>query len=1180
MEVSLGRRWCDNECVVIPLSDSVERGGCPDAAGRPLTPGGPTANPCSASSSVFLPGAVLANRYRIERFVARGGMGEVYRAHDTDLDIRVALKTIRPEIASSPKALRRFKQEVLLARSVSHTNVCRIFDFGRHSHEGHDVSFLTMEFLAGETLSERIRTRGRFTRDEALPLVRQLADALDTAHRAGIVHQDFKSPNVMLIPSESGERAIITDFGLATTSGNPEAQSFLPATGGSTSVRTERAIGGDEEKTLQIHVGERAPSDRILEPSPLPVSPADGQPIPAMDTSEMPEPEPTSIVGTPEYMAPEQILGAPTGPAADLYSLGIVLFEMVTGTLPFKGSTPVEIATARITEDPPLPSSIHDVDPEWERVILRLLAREPGMRYARAGDAVLALEGRLPVAAGVRHSLPAERDAFVGRKKELETIASGLEDGTQLLTLHGPGGAGKTRLARRYGWTSLERWPGGVWFCDLSEARSIEGVASAVAMSLGVPLIRGDPVQQLGHAIAGRGRALIILDNFEQVASHAEATLGRWLGRAREAAFLVTSRERLRIEAETILDIEPLQPDTDAVELFARRARESRPDFAVTGSNRAMVAEVVRLLEGLPLAIELAAARLGTLSLEQLHARLDDRLRLLAGPRPGRRGALRATLDWSWELLRPWEQAALAQASVFEGGFTLEAAEAVLDLAPWPDAPSVLDIVQALLDKSWLRTQVVFEAPRFSMYVSLQEYASEKLRTEGAVAGTTTAPEAVARFEERHGEYFALFGAEEALEALGLRGGISRSKALCLEAGNLVAACRRALDRGSGETALGAFVALWTTLDLTGPFAVGVELGQALVAMGGLDPNQQARSRRFLSYALWRVGRLEEARRHAEEALIIHRQLGDRRLEGILLGDLGVYHNSMGRTEDARRHYEEALAIHREVGDHRQEGIVLGNLASLGLLQGRMEEARCRFEEALAVHRKVGNLRHEGVDMSNLGVLDMNQGRREEARQHFEDALAIHREIGNRRSQAFALGNLGLLQQEQGRLEEACRHYEEALSISREVGNRRHEGYVLASLGTLEEISGRMDEARRRYEQALAVHHDIGNRPQEGVTLGSLGLLEAREGRFAEARSLLARGEALLRELDYRVELGKILCSRGECERLAGDLAAAHAAINEAAALAQALRAEPDSRLARDLAKLRQALAGDRPETP
>jgi serine/threonine protein kinase/tetratricopeptide (TPR) repeat protein len=1142
---------------------------------------------------------VLAGRYRIDWFAARGGMGEVYRAVDIELGVPLALKTIRPEVASDPSFLRRFKQEVLLARSVSHPNVCRIYDLGRDETTG--VTFLTMEYLAGETLASRIRTRGPIAADDALPIVRQLTDALEAAHRAGIIHRDFKSLNIMLVNGKSGERAVITDFGLAMAFGVSE---------------TARVI------------------DRTSAPdSSSAISPSDADPVTAVvgtDSTVGMETHAGRVAGTPAYMSPEQLTGGTVGPASDLYSLGVVLYEMATGRLPFPGPGPADLARGRVTMEPPAPSLFAKVGPEWDRTILRLLSQEPEERYSSAREVVLALEGRVSDGEAARYSLPAECDAFVGRSSELAILARHLEGRPQtpdarldlshpftvdpvsrLLTLQGLGGTGKTRLAQRYGWESLSRWPGGVWFCDLSEARTAEGIAVAVATALNVPLGRDDPIVQLGHAIAGHGRSLVILDNFEQVVEHAGTTLGKWLERARDTSFLVTTRERLRLPSEATLEVEPLDTTAHAVELFEVRAQSHRPGFLVDEANRDLVGEIVRTLDGLPLAIELAAARLRTLSLNQLCDRLVDRFGILAGGIRGRHATLRTALDWSWDLLLPCEQSAIAQASVFDGGFTLEAAEAVIDLSEDHTAPPVLDVMQALVDKSWLRARVAFETPRFEMYPTVREYASERLRPDGTRAGFPHAAPSRQAVEARHGSYYAGMGTDESIEMLDRPGGATRWAALQLELDNLVTACRQAVRRGNEETAAAAYRAAATVLGRRGPLRLSVDLGNDTLAC--LHKSAlRASVLSTLALANELSGAMAEARAHYQEALVIYREIGDRRGEGAALSGLGTLHRKQGRMEEARVQFDAALAIHREVGNQRSEGCVLASLGLFHYHQGRMEEARscleaalaifvevgdrrsaymayfglgnvsldqgrterarACFDEALAISRDVRDRRGEGAIICSLGNLDVEMGRMEEARARYEAALAIHRAVGDARFEGIVLGNLGIVDRDAGRVEMARRHFEAALRIHRGLGNRRLEGRVLGNLGVLNQTQGRMNEARADYEAGLALSREVGDRGGEGSVLGNLGSLALAQGRMEEARRYLDEGATIFREVGDRLELGRLLCVRGEYERLRSNLPASRSALAEATEIAEALCAPPASELAREIAELRRRL--------
>jgi predicted ATPase/class 3 adenylate cyclase/Tfp pilus assembly protein PilF len=826
---------------------------------------------------------------------------------------------------------------------------------------------------------------------------------------------------------------------------------------------------------------------------------------------------------------------------------------------------------------------------------------------------VVRLDDRWSPLRVIRNNLPGERDAFVGRAAELHALAQRLDAGVRLLTVLGPAGTGKTRLVRRYGLTWLGDWPGGVYFCDLSDAHSVDGIHSAVAIALGIPLGRAEPAVQLGHAIAGRGRCLVILDNFEQVVEHAPATLGRWLDRAVEASFVVTSRARLHLPGEEVMTLEPLPLENDAVELFVLRARAQHAEFVLGVTQGAAVAEVVRLLDGLPLAIELAAARTRVLSPSQLVERLGDRFKLLAGARgtAARQATLRAAIDWSWDLLTPWEQATFAQCSVFERGFTLAAAESVLDLSAWPEAPEVIDAIQALVDKSLLRSWIPaeqsrydIEEPCFGMYLSLHEYAAEKLSAGGSAARRET--------EQRHESYFAGFGTDEAIESLYRHGGIRRRRALALELDNLVVACRRAAGRGNDDTAVAAYRAVWEVLDLQGPYALGATLGDQLLALDGLTPSLLTVARWTRALAAWRAGRMDEAaawlaqalalaretnargregsvlfsmgnlnaeqghmdeaQRCYEAALTIQREVGQRRIEGVILGNLGNVHGEQSRADAARACYDDALAIHREIGNRSGEATVLGNLGNLLCDQGRMDEARASYLQALAIAREVGSRSSEGGVLGNLGTLDYEQGRLDDARAHFEAALAIHREVGNRPVEGLVLANIGVAYRDQGRVDEARAHLEAALAIHREVGNRRDEGFVLGNLGLLHSTQGRWDDARLNLEVALAAHREVGNRRHEAAVIGGLADLQLRQGQIDEALVMLGQGEAILRQVGDLIELANLLCIRGRAELMRGAVDAARRALDEAESLATTTGAGPESTLRRAIVQLHAAV--------
>jgi predicted ATPase/class 3 adenylate cyclase/Tfp pilus assembly protein PilF len=793
---------------------------------------------------------------------------------------------------------------------------------------------------------------------------------------------------------------------------------------------------------------------------------------------------------------------------------------------------------------------------------------EKAYRVARQGDLWVPVRE-------VRHNLAPERDSFVGREAELRALADAFEAGARLVTVVGPGGTGKTRLARRYAAAWLGEWPGGVYFCDLSEAHDLSGVQLAVALALGVPLVKGDASAQLGHAIAGRGRCLVILDNFEQVQAHAHATVGTWLDMTRDARFVVTSRERLHLAGEVVAELDPLPPGDDAIALFAARARAQQPHFAVDEGNLAAVSEIVRLLDGLPLAIELAAARVRVLSPAQILARMQDRFALLTGARgvAARQATLKAAIDWSWDLLAPWERSALAQCSVFDGGFTLEAAEAVVGLNDWPDAPNVLDAVQALVDKSLLRAwhpnaarRLDIAEPFFGMYLSIHEYAAQKLLAFG--------DRLVADTQQRHASYFAGFGSDAAIDALLRDGGANRRRTLALELDNLVSACRRAIGRHQADLAASCFLAAWAVLEAQGPYGLASELGLQVAALDGLGPHRAALVHSALAQALRSQGDIARSEGVLACALTLAQAADDRRALAIASREWAVARHRDGRIEEAQRGFDTALAVHEALNDRAQLGALRANFANLQMELGHMAAAQDSYHEAIALHREVGNRAAEGIAIGNLGTLHHELGRLDEAHAAYDEALRIHRKTGSLLQEAITLCNLGVLVAQRGDPGGAAAHYRDALTIHRETGNRRGEGVVLGQIGQLRQAAGEFDLARQHYDAALRIHREVGNRRFEGGVLGDLGALLADQGDSEAGMHALCEGEAALREVDDPLDLAKLLCAKGKAALSGGDVPAARAALDEARAIGERLGVEANSDLGRQVSALQVRLEG------
>lgn len=756
----------------------------------------------------------------------------------------------------------------------------------------------------------------------------------------------------------------------------------------------------------------------------------------------------------------------------------------------------------------------------------------------------------------IKHRIPAERDRFIGRRAHLLDLATRLGEGARLLSILGIGGSGKTRLAIRFARTSLGEFPGGVWFCDLSSARSLDGIARAVADALDVPLGKEDPIAQLGSAMAGRGDCLVMLDNFEQVSRYAQDTLGRWLDRAPNARFLVTTREVLGLSGEATLALPPLST-SDAAALFLDRARQANQELRASHDDEEVIAQLMSLLDGLPLAIELAAARIRVMSPKLLLARMNERFKVLAstGGRRDRQATLRATFDWSWDLLSASDKTTLAQLSVFESGFCLESAEAVL--AGLSDGVLPAATVHSLIDKSFVRH---LGNGRFDLLVSVQEYASEHLRTEGRFPGSGI--RAALSTEERHWRYFAGIGEAGAIANRGV------------EIDNLVTACRRSSARGAARDAVAILQGAWAAIRLRGPYRVALELAFLVRAMELEDDRARAHVELIAGNAFAQSGKTKDARAHLQAALAFARRARDQKCEAGALSSLGWLDVNEGQMHDAQANLEAALALGRTV-DRVIEWEARNGLGSLCEAQGRIDEARHHFQAALEVSRALGDRRREGRTLGNLGILHIEQGQVPEARALYQSALLVAGETGDRQWEGNTLCNLGLLHQLEGRSAEATTELERALVLAREIGHVRLESITLCNLGIVYDSLGQGDVARARLEAALAIAHDIKDQRSEGQVLTYLALVDAHAGRFDAARRRLDVGQALLKAASDKFSLGILKCSRAETEQLAGEPGAAKALLEDAQEIAADISAGPHSELGQAIARVRRLCPED-----
>jgi len=764
-------------------------------------------------------------------------------------------------------------------------------------------------------------------------------------------------------------------------------------------------------------------------------------------------------------------------------------------------------------------------------------------------------------------NLPTGMDSFIGRSTELGQIRELFDIDGRQVSIVGGAGSGKTRLAQRYGALFLDDYSGGVWFCDLVHAHTITDIAQAVASSLGIALTQKDPLAQLVHAISSRGRVLIILDTFEQIRELAEQVLANWLLLAPGARVLVTSRTRLGVRGEHLVALGPLSTP-EAIQLFEDRARSVRPDFAVNEGNRGEVTEIVERLDCMSLAVELAAARIGVLSPAKLLGRLSQRFKLLRGrgrDKHARQATLRGAIDWSWDLLDPWEKYALAQCSVFRGGFTLEAAEAVIDLECWPDAPWAMDVVQSLMDKSLLRIHEPLPGQdRFVHYRSVHAYASEKLAMVHAVdapdGSSLTGAGAARATAARHASHFAGQVSHERLLEMDRRSGSDDLERLALDQKNLEAAIDGAGDAGESTIAVRCGRAVLHLLYRTGPFARAQDLYERIGPADDAPPGERARLLQEYAGILRLTGRFEEARTLMERALAIATETQDIELIGNAYGSLGFVLMSAGQREAAALATDRAIELCRSVGNRRGEGQYLSNRAIIHYQLGEVERAVELFPVVLEIAEQLDLWRLEGLALGNLSVLRNSEGKSEEALELAQAALALHQEMGDRRRQGMNHSSIAAIQKDLGRTEDSRNSIILGLELCRAVGDRRFEGIALGSLGELLHDIGEVEEARIRLEEAIAIS-DAAYPVAAGAFRGRLASVLAEQGQLDEALKLLDVGEAQLRGT-FILELGKLLCRRGGVAIRAGSLEDAREALAEAVSIARQVNAGPRSELA------------------
>jgi predicted ATPase/serine/threonine protein kinase/DNA-binding CsgD family transcriptional regulator len=1012
-------------------------------------------------------GQQLGN-YRILRLLGRGGFAEVYLGEHVYLHTYAALKVL--QIVLNDEDSNGLMVEAQTLVRLTHPHIVRVLDFAVEN----GIPFIVMEYAPKGTLRRRHPQGARLPPETILPYVQQVASALQYAHDRRLIHRDVKPENMLL---DAQDQVLLSDFGLAML--NPQT------------------VDNSTHKMV------------------------------------------ASFVGTASYLSPEQLQGKPQ-PMSDQYALGVVVYEWLCGKRPFNGS-PIEIAMQQISMPPPsLREQAQDLSPALEETVLRALAKDPQQRFASMQDFAIAFEracqdaghsvSTVSTSTGGEKSqyaikpepmwkVPTTFTPLIGREQDVVTLCELLKrPEVRLVTLLGTGGIGKTRLSFQVAKEMRTHFVDGVCVVALAPVTEPDLVVPTIAQELGIQEVGGQSIIEPVKVALREKHLLLFLDNFEQVVATAPL-IEEILAACPRVKIVVTSRAVLHLRAEYEFPVPPLGlpnlnqlpenkalTEYTAVALFVQRARAVLPTFQLTEANAHTVAEICVRLDGLPLAIELAAARIKLLPPQALLARLAEPLQVLTGGArtlPPRQQTLRSALKWSYDLLEPEEQELFRRLTVFVGGWTLEAVEEVGKLINPEEQSnlSTLDGVASLLDKSLLlQIEPEGEEPRLIMLTTIREYGRECLRDNGETEITQRA----------HALYYVAL-VEEAEPHLKGKQQIQWLTRLERDQENLRAALAWLIEHMETELALRFCAALWHFWYLRGYWSEGRRWLEAALGQPQKTAPTLARARALCGAGNLAYYQVDDAaaRPLLEESVTLCRFLGDKRELASALGALGVLMQDLGDFEAARPLLEESETLLRTSGSKWELSNLLRKLGQRALQERAPKRAKTLAMEALTLAQELGDnslIATTFATLTNIAALDDDLA---QAIAYNSQCLTLARELGNKYLIAIALQNLGYFAALQGDLSQAA-SAREGLTIMRELGEKAFIAIALHSVGYVTTLRGNLIKASVLFREGLTLSQEIKNEAEIGWHLFGLALVAVAEGRYWQAAHTLSAVEGRL----------------------------------------------------------------------